>query len=133
MKNRIINHLYNDNDGNAYLIFVHTRIHHISFAISYKLSFKSRWKIIHYGDTNGLKQSVIVNFHYNYTDIVTLNTRESKIYFNQLLLSDHDKRNYYDSRSAKISLRNVTVFLRFYYNISLRKRVLSLLHFPTQL
>lgn len=63
---------------------------------------------------------------------MTLNTRESEIYFNQLLLSDDNKRNYYDSRcSAKISLRNVTVFLHFYYNISLQKRVLSL--FPTQL
>lgn len=96
-KNRIINHLYNDNDANAYLIFVHTRMHHISFAIPYKLSFKSRRKIIHYGDTNGLKQSVIANFDYNYTDIVTLNIRESEIYFNHLLLSDNDKRNYYHS------------------------------------
>lgn len=55
------------------------------------------------------------------------NTCESKIYFNQLLLSDNDKRNYYDSLcSAEISLRNVTIFLHFCYNISLCSSIIAL-------
>lgn len=97
----------------------------ISFEIP-ELSFKSRRRIIHYGDNYRLKQRVIANFDYNYTDVATLNTRESEIYVNQLL-NNNDEHNYYELRCyVEISLRNVTVFLYFYYDISLQESVLSL-------